>query len=200
MRGFAWVLLLAAAGPAPAAVLTTKEAVLEEQFPGATFERARSFLSEAEAARVGEAAGTKLQSRAVLAWRALDGETLLGTAYLERHRVRTLPESILVMLSPAGAVLRIEVLTFDGVPLVSVYENPRVRRRREAQAARAEAVEAAQETQETQETQDAQETEDAEDAEDVQPASGHLEGRPGAIRDTHRLAPADVDPRLDLDD
>ncbi len=113
MRGFAWLLVLAVAGPTSAAVLTTKEAALEEAFPGATFERARSFLSEAEAERVGETAGTPLQSRAVLAWRALDDEKLLGTAYLERHRVRTLPESILVFVSPAGEVMRIEVLTFD---------------------------------------------------------------------------------------
>jgi len=113
MRCLALMLFLTAAGPLSAGVLTTKEAALEEAFPGAVFERSRSFLSEEEAASVGDVAGTPLPSRVVLAWRALDGEVLLGTAYLERHRVRTLPESILVMLTPTGEVLRIEVLTFD---------------------------------------------------------------------------------------
>jgi len=113
MRRFVLLLALAAACPARAAVLNTKESALEEAFPGASIERSRSFLSEEEAARVDQVAGTPLSSRAVLAWRALDGELLLGTAYLERHRVRTMPESILVFVSPAGEVKRIEVLTFD---------------------------------------------------------------------------------------
>ena len=107
------VLLSAAAAPAEAAVLTTKEAVLEDAFPGARIERSRSFLSEEEADTIADEAGTPLDSRAVIAWGAFDGETALGTAYLERHRVRTLPESILVLVSPAGEVIRIEVLTFD---------------------------------------------------------------------------------------
>jgi hypothetical protein len=116
MRRLAAVLFLLTAAPcAPAwaGVLTTKEAALAEAFPGARVEQARSFLSEAEAATVAKAAGTPLASRAVLAWRALDGERLLGTAYLERHLVRTLPETVLVFVSPEGRVQRVEVLTFD---------------------------------------------------------------------------------------
>ena len=37
----------------------------------------------------------------------------LGTAYLESHIVRTLPESILVVLDPQGRVSRVEILSFD---------------------------------------------------------------------------------------
>ncbi len=97
----------------------------------------------------------------------------------------------------------VEVLTFDGEPQVSVYENPRVRRRREAQAvqaARAQDAEDAEDAEEAEDAEDTEAAEDPEDAEDAEPESGHLEGRPGAIRDVHRPAPADVDPRLDLDD
>lgn len=69
-----------------------------------------------------------------------------------------------------GSVAPVEVLTYDGVPLVSVYENPRVERRRAARAVEAER------------------------------GSRHLEGRPGAVGDVDEAAAADVDPRLDPDE
>lgn len=105
--------LAGASAPAGAAVLQTKEAALAAAWPGAEVEPLREYLSEEEAKRVNEAAGTPLDSRAVLAWRGLRDGRPVGTAYLDRHLVRTLPETVLVFVSPAGAVERIEILTFD---------------------------------------------------------------------------------------
>lgn len=105
--------LAGACAPAGAAVLQTKEAALAEAWPGAEIEQVREFLSETEAERVAERAGTPLGSRAVLAWRGLREGRVLGTAYLDRHLVRTLPETVLVFVSPQGTVDRIEILTFD---------------------------------------------------------------------------------------
>ena len=36
-----------------------------------------------------------------------------GTAYFDTHRVRTLPETVMVAVDPAGKVIRVEVLSFQ---------------------------------------------------------------------------------------
>jgi hypothetical protein len=50
---------------------------------------------------------------------------VVGTAYFDTHRVRTMPETILVLVDAAGAVARIEVLSFqepeDYLPLPRWY-------------------------------------------------------------------------------
>ena len=107
------LLALLAAAPASAVVLQSHEAALAEAWPGAELSKLREFLTEEEAARVEEQAGTALESRVVLAWQARQGGRLLGTAYLDRHLVRTLPETVLVFVEPDGAVKKIEILTFD---------------------------------------------------------------------------------------
>jgi hypothetical protein len=41
-----------------------------------------------------------------------EGGRLLGTAYFDTHRVRTLQETLMVVVGPDGKVARVEVLTF----------------------------------------------------------------------------------------
>ncbi|HEX9637126.1 MAG TPA: FMN-binding protein, partial [Acidobacteriota bacterium] len=40
-------------------------------------------------------------------------QTELGAAYFDSHLVRTLPETIMVVVDPAGRIVRIEVLSFS---------------------------------------------------------------------------------------
>jgi hypothetical protein len=54
-----------------------------------------------------------IPSALIVAYEAIgaNGEPL-GTAYFDTHRVRTLPQTIMVVVSPEGAVRRVEVLSF----------------------------------------------------------------------------------------
>ena len=44
------------------------------------------------------------------------GRQPCGTAYFDTHRVRTLAETVMVAIDPAGGILRVEVLSFDEPP------------------------------------------------------------------------------------
>src|SRR5262249_44012804 len=38
---------------------------------------------------------------------------LVGTAYFDRHRVRTLDETLMVVVDPSSKVTRVDILAFD---------------------------------------------------------------------------------------
>lgn len=124
--GFAVATLLAA--PAAAKVLLTPEEALALAFPGCVLERETIYLTAAEVASARELAGTELASAVVHPYRARRPDAAAGvkevkrpgeacgTAYFDTHRVRTLAETVMVAIDPAGGVLRIEVLSFDEPP------------------------------------------------------------------------------------
>ena len=109
------------AGPpaADAQVLLTQEEALSLAFPApATVERRTAYLGESEVAEVAERASpTKVKERAVVTYYVglRDGEPL-GAAYFDAHRVRTLQEVLMVVVSPRGRVSRIEILGFAEPP------------------------------------------------------------------------------------
>ncbi len=90
---------------------STSEA-LALAFPGATLTRKEHWLSEPQAQRVKELAGTPLAGLWQVAYEARREGSLLGVAFLDTHRVRTLPETVLVAVSPDGRILRVELLAF----------------------------------------------------------------------------------------
>src|SRR5262245_30978942 len=96
------VLLAIAPGPARAKVLVTAEDAVREAFPDARAERRTDYLTEEQSAKIQTLAGSPPSSRIVISWRGVKDEHLLGTAYLETHVVRTLPETILVIVDPEG--------------------------------------------------------------------------------------------------
>lgn len=112
----ALALALAGALGAEARVLLTLSEALELAFPGAEVERGTAFLTAAEVARVTEAAGTPLASAIVHPYVARRDGELIGTAYFDTHVVRTLPETVMVVVGPDGAAVRVEVLSFDEPP------------------------------------------------------------------------------------
>ena len=100
-------------GAAWATVLITVEEALELAFPGAITTRQTLFLSDDQRNMVEKESGTEVSS--ALATRfAAHGEdgAVLGWAYLDTHRVRTLPETLMIVLGADGAVQRVEVVTF----------------------------------------------------------------------------------------
>jgi hypothetical protein len=101
----------------PAAVaakvfLTTDEA-LALAFPDCSVERSTSYLDAAQLEAARKAAGVEVERAVVFSYRATCQGKPGGTAYFDTHRVRTLPETVMVVVDPDGKVGRIEVLAFN---------------------------------------------------------------------------------------
>lgn len=98
-----------------ARVLKTPEEAIALAFPGAQVTKEAHYLTAQQKATlaaqgVGEVPGLVFQ------YRIHREGALLAFAYLDTHRVRTLPETLLVILTPHGQVLRVEVLAFAEPP------------------------------------------------------------------------------------
>lgn len=123
--GIRWILLVAgvflAWQPRMAASqeVVTQEEALRLAFPGATtIERRTAFLDDRQlaAARRGAGSGVEVKPGVVVHYVARRGDQPLGVAYFDAHRVRTLPEVLMIVVSPRGAVDRIEILRFSEPP------------------------------------------------------------------------------------
>jgi Na+-translocating ferredoxin:NAD+ oxidoreductase RnfG subunit len=115
-RGFASVALavIAAIGtPAAAKVFLTVDEALKLAFPGAQVARRTAYLKEDELARARKLAGTEVASALVTYHAATKEGKPAGTAYFDHHRVRTLPETVMVIVDLRGRVARVEVLEFN---------------------------------------------------------------------------------------
>ena len=86
--------------------MTQKDA-LAVAFPGAAPERRTAFLTAAQARSVEEAARAKLESKVWTYYVA--GST---TAYFESHLVRTMNETVMIVVDGNGAVRFVEILSF----------------------------------------------------------------------------------------
>lgn len=76
------------------------------------------FLTDEQAAAAEREAEVGLPSRIVTRYlvREAGGESPVGFAYLDTHLVRTLPETLLIVVDANGSVTRVEVLTFAEPP------------------------------------------------------------------------------------
>jgi Na+-translocating ferredoxin:NAD+ oxidoreductase subunit G len=95
-----------------AAGLPSAQEALALAFPGAELTRKEHWLTEAQAQRVKEQAGTPLSGLWQVSYEARRDGRLQGVAFLDTHRVRTLPETALVVVAPDGRILRVEVVAF----------------------------------------------------------------------------------------
>lgn len=103
-----------AGGPGGGKVFLTTEEALQLAFPEARMERTTHYLTRKQLEAARERAAVEIGSAIVQGYRAWDRDgRLLGTAYFDTHRVRTLPETLMVVVDPAGRVRRVEVLSFD---------------------------------------------------------------------------------------
>lgn len=109
-----------AAGAARAAVYLTQEAALALAFPkGTAVERKTAFLTDAQLAEARSLAGSGVAVPSALVVRYVGrgvGGEIVGTAYFDTHRVRTLDETLMVVVDPAGRVARVEILAFGEPP------------------------------------------------------------------------------------
>jgi Na+-translocating ferredoxin:NAD+ oxidoreductase RnfG subunit len=102
-----------AGSAAHARVLVKTDDAVREAFGGAPAVKHTEYLDEAQAAAIAKQAGSAPSSRIVISYRATKDGRPLGAAYLESHIVRTLPETILIVLDPEGKVVKVEILSFD---------------------------------------------------------------------------------------
>lgn len=112
-----WRLLLVIAclvwaTPGDGKVFQSVDQALERAFDGCKVERRTVFLTAAQVAQVEAYAQSELDSQIVHPYVArCDGEWR-GTGYLDSHRVRTLPETLLVTVTRDGKLRCIDVLSF----------------------------------------------------------------------------------------
>ena len=111
-------------GEALAQVRLTQQQALRLAFPEpAVIERRTAFLNEGQLERVRELAGSdvSVDDRVITYYLGERSGRPLGVAYFDVHRVRTLPEVLMIVVDPDGEIERIEVLKFSEPP---EYEAP----------------------------------------------------------------------------
>jgi Na+-translocating ferredoxin:NAD+ oxidoreductase RnfG subunit len=99
-----------------AGVLVGQDEALEEAFPGAVLQRRTAFLDAEQVEEIEKMAGSSLDSRVVTYYRGEQDGELQGTAYFDVHQVRTLPETLMVVVAADGTLAKIEILSFDEPP------------------------------------------------------------------------------------
>lgn len=110
------MLVLALVQTAAARTFVTQDEALARAFPSATVERVTAALSADELVRVAALCGEKPERSLVVPYRARREGKLVGTAYFDVHKVRTLPATVMIVVQPDGRVGRVEVLAFNEPP------------------------------------------------------------------------------------
>ncbi len=105
--------VLLSPGPAGAKVFLGKKEALAWAFPEADRIESRSHvLDDAQKQRVEARARASLDSRLVTVHTAHRDDRVLGHAFIDVHTVRTLPEAILIVVTPEGTVRSLRLLAF----------------------------------------------------------------------------------------
>lgn len=113
------ILLVAgiASVPATAGLLMSQQEALAWAFPEADRVDTQAFvLTDDQVRRVEELSRTKLETKLVQLFTAVQGDRVVGYAFIDQHIVRTLPEAFLVVLAADGSVQRLRVLAFYEPP------------------------------------------------------------------------------------
>ena len=107
-----FTLLLGWSGVASSKVFLTVDEALRLAFPDAKVQRRTAFLRPEQVRRASELSRREVASALVTYYEARRNGQLTGTAYFDTHRVRTLPETLMIIVDPQGRVARIEVISF----------------------------------------------------------------------------------------
>jgi hypothetical protein len=116
---------LVSAGAARGKVFLTVEEALALAFPGCAVEPRTVYLDDDQLARARALAGVEVPSAMVRPYVARCDGRVAGAAYFDAHRVRTLPETLMVVVAADGTLERVEVLAFrepeDYIPRATWY-------------------------------------------------------------------------------
>jgi hypothetical protein len=101
-------------GPVAARVYMTQDEALRLAFPEPeSRERRTLYLDDAQAQKASVEAGAPVEARIVPYYIGRSGGAVTGYAFFDTHLVRTLSETIMIRLTPAGAIAAIDILSFD---------------------------------------------------------------------------------------
>ena len=108
----------------PAVAQMTQNEALSLAFPEADIERRTAYLTEAQINRAEALAGfgIEVNSGIITHYVASKMGEPVGVAYFDAHRVRTLPEVLMIVVGPDSRVRRVEVVAFREPP---EYSPPR---------------------------------------------------------------------------
>lgn len=107
------VLVFASPANLTAKVFYAKDEAIKAAFPEAdVIEKQTFFLTDDQKKQVETLARTQLDSKLVTMYIGKRGQKLLGYAMIDVHTVRTLPEAVMVVLSPGGRVASTLILAF----------------------------------------------------------------------------------------
>ena len=102
------------ASTAEARVFMTQQQALASAFPAGTkVTRQAFFLTKAQVDEARRESGLSFDDQLVIRYMGTTGDKPAGYAYFDSHRVRTLPETVMIVVSPEGRADRIEILSFD---------------------------------------------------------------------------------------
>jgi hypothetical protein len=114
MRRAALLIALIAAFSSEARVLMTREQALASAFPSGTrVVREKFFLSAQQLEAARKESGVDFHDELIIRYAGYSGEQLAGWAYFDSHRVRTLPETVMIVVAPDGSIDRVDILSFD---------------------------------------------------------------------------------------
>lgn len=109
--------ILGIALAAQARVYMTQQQALASAFPpGTKVTRQAHFLTPEQFAAARRASGVEFKDRMIVRYVGTNGAGVAGYAYFDTHRVRTLPETVMVVVDAQGKVDKIEILSFDEPP------------------------------------------------------------------------------------
>ena len=118
-------LLAVAALPAQGKVFLTTAEALKLAFPKCKVERLTRVLDDKLKQQVQKLSGHKATRSMVYAYQAKKDGKIVGTAYFDRHRVRSKQELLMIVIAPDCKVKRIEIISFgepvDYLPRGSFY-------------------------------------------------------------------------------
>jgi hypothetical protein len=98
---------------AGATVFYARNELMKLAFPNADRTQSRDFfLDDRQRAAIEALAQAPLDSDLVTIYEGRVGETLLGYAIVDTHLVRTLPETLLIVLAPDGSLAATHVAAF----------------------------------------------------------------------------------------
>jgi Na+-translocating ferredoxin:NAD+ oxidoreductase RnfG subunit len=119
VRTLAVIALVVALVPArvSAKVFLAKDEALALAFPGAErVEERVSILTDAQKAEVERRAHAPLDTQLWTIYVGWKDGAVEGYAIIDTHTVRTLPETVLVVLDPKGTLRKVEILAFHEPP------------------------------------------------------------------------------------
>jgi len=111
VRGALAIIVLFALS-AHARVFMTQQQALAGAFPpGTKVTREVIYLTSEQIAAAKKESGVEVPDKMIVRY-----VSSAGVAYFDTHRVRTLPETVIIVVTPDGRIDKIEILSFDEPP------------------------------------------------------------------------------------